>query len=99
MLVCGVSGRPGRGAAALVSDGTLVAAVSDHAPTDQDGAGGRLPRAAIDACLSAAGATWQDVSHAVVAVGGDGGRAARPALEAPAGASRSSAAAPPRTLP
>jgi carbamoyltransferase len=71
MLVCGLSGRPGRGAAALVADGVLVAAASDQAAARPGRHGGRLPRGAIDACLRAVGASWRDVGDVVLVAGND----------------------------
>jgi len=72
MVVCGVSGRRRHAAAALAIDGRLVAA-AEQSPLsrtlDSDVRSHRLPMAAIDACLSAAGLTGRDISYVIRAEG------------------------------
>jgi carbamoyltransferase len=72
MVVCGISGRRLHAAAALAVDGRLVAA-AEQAPLsrleDTDGPRMRVPMAAIEACLEAAGLSLGDITHVVRAVG------------------------------
>ena len=72
MVVCGISGRGREAAAALAIDGRLVAAV-EQAPLTRLGNAGvresRLPMAAIDACVAAAGLAVHDITHFVRASG------------------------------
>lgn len=88
MVICGVSGRRRRAAAALAVDGRLVAASVEGPLIGVAGAGyagAPLPLAAIDACLAAAGATRRDITHLVRAEGAGGSALATPSLLPSAG--------------
>lgn len=72
MVVCGISGRRRRAAAALAVDGRLVAAASEAALVGVPAAGfggAAWPAAAVEACLAAAGLTVGDITHVVRAEG------------------------------
>lgn len=62
MNILGIGGYSHDSAAALVCDGTLVAAVAEERLSRVKHAGG-VPRRAVQYCLDAAGLTWDDVDH------------------------------------
>ncbi len=81
MVVLGISGRRRRAAAALSAGGRLVAASvqASHARgADAGYVGEALPRAAVTACLAAAGLAAADVTEVVIAEGGGIGAGLEP---------------------
>lgn len=65
MLILGISGFKADAAAALMRDGTIVAAIENHKL--EPGLAQRIPEAAIQFCLDEAGTSWDDLDMVAVA--------------------------------